>query len=206
MMTRETRGDDFNIFVMNIQTIPHPSLSTPSLLHHDERSGKNREGIAKPPYCKQFVYMIPEPLKDLLLITLLAGKQRCSVVIYVRTNFASDSLAEKLNRVGIITESVHGNKSQRTTASALRNFRDKVTDVIVATESAVSVFDMKVATVINYDLPLSAETYSKRMSRHSAARTLKTVISFCDLSEQAHLSNINSAFPDEIEMLAHNLA
>ncbi len=190
---------------MNVQSRLHPSLITPALLQHDERPVKNLEAIAKPPYCQQFVYIIPEELKDLMVITLLAGKQHCNIVIYVRTNSASDSLAEKLNREGIV-QSCSRKQEPANNGERSEKLQRQSHGRDCCNRKCGLLFDMKVTTVINYDLPLSAETYGKRMSRHSAARTLKMVISFCDLSEQAHLSNINSAFPDEIEMLAHNLA
>lgn len=160
----------------------------------------------KPTRFQQFVYVIAEPLKHVLAINLLAGKQTTNAIIYVRTNFAADSLSEKLNRAGIIAESIHENKSQRTKMRTLMNFRNKSTSVVVVTESAASAIAVEVTTIINYDLPLSADTYGKRISCHKAAGMLKRLVSFCDISEQARLSNINRAFPGKIEMLDHDLS
>lgn len=157
------------------------------------------------PTLNQLVYLIDELKKDSLTISLLEAKLANSVLIYVRTNSAADSLAEKLNRAGIIAESVHGNKSQRTKIRTLANFRNQSTNVVVATESATSVIILEADMVINYDLPLSAETYGKRLARHTADITMKTFISLCDVQEQSRLVNINRAFPGEIQLIGHSI-
>ncbi len=191
---------------MTIQTIRHQNiLSAPLSRVPDVRSPADF-AIPEPlgaSAVQQFVYVTGEQLKSPLTVKLLAARPAINVLIYVRTNFAADTLAEYLNRSGITAESVHGNKSQRTKSRTVSNFMKGSTSVIVATESAASAMDAEVSTVVNYDLPLSAETYSKRIERYSQTGKLRQVISLCDICDQPRLINIKRALPDQIQIAEH---
>lgn len=150
---------------------------------------------------QQFVCIAAEPSKASITIRLLADVQLTNVLIYVRTNFAADNLAETLNRAGVVAESIHDNKSQRTKTRTLANFKTKLTNVLVATESAAALIDMEVSTILNYDLPLSADTYTKRIATHRKSGAMNVVFSFCNSSEQSRLANIQRAVPGEIMLL-----
>lgn len=156
---------------------------------------------------RQFVYLIQESAKEALVVNILRTEQLRRVVIYVRTNSAADQVAEKLNRSGIMAESVHDNKSQRTRIRSFSNFRSNATDVLVATESAHFAFNtIEVAAIINYDLPVSAETYVERLTRHPSHNGVNAkVFSFCDKSENSSLTNINRALNGDLAVIAHNI-
>lgn len=191
---------------MTLQTIRHQNLIPEAFLQTAPTHAVSQNSITSyfnPALANQVVYRIPEHAKESLTISLLKGKFAHSVLIYVRTNFAADSLAEKMNRAGITAESVHGNKSQRTKTRTLENFRNRSTNVMVATESATSVVVLEADMIINYDLPLSADTYGKRIARHLGDGKIKTFISFFDGNEQSRFSNINRAFPGEVQLIEH---
>jgi ATP-dependent RNA helicase RhlE len=154
------------------------------------------------------VYLISEQQKAALVVNILTTEQFINTIVYVRTNFAADQLAEQLNRAGITAESIHDNKSERTKARSITHFRNKSTSVLVITESAASSISiMEVTAIINYDLPVSAETYTKRLNHHRNAAGLSTkTFSFCDKSEQGHLSNINRVLLGDIEVVEHCFA
>lgn len=156
----------------------------------------------------QFVYLISEQQKAALVVDILHTEQFFNTIVYVRTNFAADQLAETLNRAGITAESIHGNKSERTKVRSLTNFRNNSTSVLVATESAASSMNtMEVTAIINYDLPVSAETYTKRLKHHRSATGLSAkTFSLCDRSEQGNLSNINRVLLGDIEVVEHSFA
>lgn len=192
---------------MTLQTIRHQNL-IPAPLSRLDKNTVVSEDIQlghTSTALKQLVYSIDEHHKDLLTANLLKDNLAMSVLIYVRTNSAADSLAEKLNRGGMIAESVHGNKSERTKTRTLTNFRNRSTHIVVATESATSEIILEAEMIINYDLPLSAETYGKRIARHSD-KIIKMFISLCDVREQARLENINRAFPGQLQLMEHGMA
>ena len=192
---------------MTLQAISTNLVSLTSPQCTDSSSGiaassEHQNGLVK---FGQFMCEISEQSKNALAVLILANGEKTNSLIYVKTNSAADLLADKLNRAGVVAESIHENKSQRTKTRTLGNFRNGSTNVLVATESAASVVDAEVLTIINYDLPLSAETYRDRISFHNESGVLQEVFSFCDKSENDRLINIHRAFPGKIEMLQHNL-
>jgi ATP-dependent RNA helicase RhlE len=157
---------------------------------------------------QQFVYHIPNSLKTALALNLLANRQISNAIVYVKTNFAADELADKLNRAGVSSESFHDNKSQRTKLKNLSNFRDASTSVLVVTDSAASAITVtNVTTVINFDIPVSADTYVRRINYHNTIVDISLkIFSFCDSTEKGHLDNINRATLGEIQVLEHGFA
>lgn len=163
--------------------------------------------VTKLEHYRQFVYLIQESAKEALAVKILRMEQLSRAVIYVRTNSVADHLAETLNRSGITAESVHDNKSQRTNSRSFSNFLSSATDVLVATESAHFAFKtIEVDAIINYDLPVSAETYLERLTRHPGRLgIIAKVLSFCDSSEESRLTNINRVLKNNLEVIPHNI-
>lgn len=158
------------------------------------------------PEYPEFVYFISQHAKEALVIDILMREVVSNGIVYVRTNFVADQLAAALNRSGITAESVHDNKSRRTRVKSFGNFRNNSTRVLVATDSAASAMDAtKVSLIINYDLPVSAETYTKRLVQHRSltGNYIKT-LSFCDESETGNLKNINRVLDKEIGIVEHS--
>jgi ATP-dependent RNA helicase RhlE len=162
-------------------------------------------GVAGP--FRHYVYHVADALKTRLVVKVLSSETLGKTIVYVKTNFAADQLAEDLNRAGLTAQSFHENKSQRTRASSLINFTDRATSVMVVTESAaIDICLAEVTTVISYNLPVSAETYQKRLQNHSSvAGSSAKAFLFCDKSELSSLSNINRALGEDIEVLEHSL-
>ena len=158
------------------------------------------------PEYSEYVYFISQQAKEALVTDILRREEICNGIVYVRTNFAADQLASALNRAGITAESIHDNKSRRTRMKSFSNFQNNSTRVLVATESAASTMDAtEVSLIINYDLPVSAETYTKRLAQHrSLAGNHTKTLSLCDESETGNLKNINRVLDKEIDMIEHS--
>ena len=158
------------------------------------------------PEYSEFVYFISHHAKEALVTDILKREVICNGIVYVRTNFAADQLAAVLNRSGITAESFHNNKSRRTRVRSLSNFQNNSTRVLVATESAASTMDAtEVSLIINYDLPVSAETYTKRVVQHrSLTGNYTKTLSLCDESETGNLKNINRVLDKEIDVIEHS--
>ena len=154
----------------------------------------------------EFVYFTSEHAKEALVTDILRREVIGNGIVYVRTNFAADQLAAALNRAGITAESFHGNKSKRTKVKSLSNFQNNSTRVLVATESAASTIDAtEVSLIINYDLPVSAETYTQRLVQHrSLIGNYTKMLSLCDESETGNLKNINRVLDKEIDVIEHS--
>ena len=155
---------------------------------------------------QHFVYLISQNKKDALLSDILKNKETTNAIVYVRTNSAADKLAEHLNREGITAEAFHDHKIHRTGVKSLSNFKNNFTRILVVTDSAASGIDTnEVAVIVNYDLPLSAETYMKRLIHHLSPTGISTkTLSLCDASEKGQLKNINRILCNEMHVIEHS--
>ena len=116
------------------------------------------------------LYRIEKNHKKTLLIELLRKEEAGSTLVFSRTKHGADNIARILNKKGIKCESIHGNKSQNARQRALKNFKEGVSNVIVATDIAARGIDIKgLDLVVNYDLPDVAETYVHRIGRTGRA-------------------------------------
>jgi ATP-dependent RNA helicase RhlE len=122
---------------------------------------------------------------------LLKDEQIETLLIFTQMKHAADKLAKSLTRAGIVTEAIHGNKSQNARQNALRNFKNKKIRILVATDIAARGIDIDELThVLNYELPNTPETYVHRIGRTGRAGASGTALSFCDWSEKMFLRDI----------------
>jgi ATP-dependent RNA helicase RhlE len=140
---------------------------------------------------QQSVYFVEKQNKQSLLIQLLKDKTIETVLVFTQMKHSADKLARSLNKAGIRAEAIHGNKSQNARQDALKNFKNRRTRVLVATDIAARGIDIDELThVLNYELPNIPETYVHRIGRTGRAGAGGTAISFCDWSEKAFLTDI----------------
>jgi ATP-dependent RNA helicase RhlE len=148
---------------------------------------------------QQFVYFVEKQNKQSLLVHLLQDKTIESVLVFIQMKHNADKLARSLNKAGIRTEAIHGNKSQNARQAALSNFKNRKTRVLVATDIAARGIDIDELThVINYELPKEPETYVHRIGRTGRAGAKGTAISFCDWSEKISLKDIQQLIKKSI--------
>jgi ATP-dependent RNA helicase RhlE len=112
-------------------------------------------------------------------------------IVFTRTKHGANRLSEQLERAGIGSAAIHGNKSQGARERALHSFRTGATRVLVATDVAARGIDVDGIThVINFDLPNVPESYVHRIGRTGRAGALGRAISFCDEDERGLLRDI----------------
>ncbi|HLF44872.1 MAG TPA: DEAD/DEAH box helicase [Chitinophagaceae bacterium] len=151
---------------------------------------------------QQSVYYVEKQNKKSLLIQLLQDKSIESALIFTQMKHAADKLARSLNMAGIKTEAIHGNKAQNARQSALENFKNKRTRVLVATDIAARGIDIdELSHVINYELPNIPETYVHRIGRTGRAGANGVAISFCDWGEKIFLSDIEKLIKKPIPVV-----
>ena len=101
-----------------------------------------------------------------LLLHLLSEDTRVQTLVFARTKHGSDKMATFLDKSGIRTAAIHGNKSQAQRLRALKDFKAGKITVLVATDIAARGIDIdQLPKVINYDLPMVAEDYVHRIGR-----------------------------------------
>ncbi len=148
---------------------------------------------------QQLVYFVEKQNKQSLLVHLLNSKTIETVLVFTQMKHSADRLAKTLNRAGIRSEAIHGNKTQNARQTALSNFKNKKTRVLVATDIAARGIDIdELKHVINYELPNVPETYVHRIGRTGRAGADGTAISFCDWSEKIFLKDIQKLIRKDI--------
>ncbi|MCU0375472.1 MAG: DEAD/DEAH box helicase [Chitinophagaceae bacterium] len=140
---------------------------------------------------EQVVYFVEKDNKRKLLIDLLQDATIDRVLVFTRTKHGADRVVKDLLRAEIAAQAIHGNKSQNARQLALKNFKNKVTRVLVATDIAARGIDIDDLThVINYELPNIPESYVHRIGRTGRAGASGFAIAFCDAEERAYLKDI----------------
>ena len=140
---------------------------------------------------QQSVYFVEKQNKQPLLVQLLQDQTIETLLVFTQMKHSADKLSRSLNSAGIRTEAIHGNKSQNARQNALKNFKNRETRVLVATDIAARGIDIDELThVLNYELPNVPETYVHRIGRTGRAGASGIAISFCDVSEKALLTDV----------------
>ncbi|MGD8496198.1 MAG: DEAD/DEAH box helicase [Gemmatimonadales bacterium] len=110
------------------------------------------------------LYHVAEGGKRALLEHLLHGAD--SAIVFTRTKRRAKRLARQLEAAGHRAVGLQGNMSQNARDRAMKGFRSRRYDVLVATDIASRGIDVnEVAHVINYDVPNTPETYTHRIGR-----------------------------------------
>ncbi|HWL94741.1 MAG TPA: DEAD/DEAH box helicase, partial [Phycisphaerae bacterium] len=139
----------------------------------------------------QSIFHVRKKNKPVLLAHLLSGGQFTRSLVFTRTKSGANRVVRELERAGIASEAIHGNKSQAARERAIQNFKGSKTHVLVATDIAARGLDIDdISHVVNYDLPNVPETYVHRIGRTARAGASGVAVSFCDPEERPHLKAI----------------
>lgn len=139
----------------------------------------------------QKVMMVRTPEKQSRLHTILADEACQRVIVFTRTKRGADRVADRLAMAGIAAAAMHGNKAQNARQRALNDFSAGHIRVLVATDIAARGIDVSNVThVVNYEMPLDAETYVHRIGRTARKGESGIAISLCDPSERGQLRDI----------------
>ena len=139
----------------------------------------------------QKVLFVGKRDKDALLLSLLNDTDINKALIFTQMKHVANRVLKKLYNAGIHGAAIHGNKSQQARTKALEGFKRDRFRVLVATDVAARGLDVDDIThVINYDLPVEAETYVHRIGRTARAGADGNAISFCCAEDRAYLREI----------------
>jgi ATP-dependent RNA helicase DeaD len=121
-------------------------------------------------------------------------------LIFCRTKVDVDNVSEKLIRRGYDAEGIHGDISQHQRERILGKFKQKQTNVLVATDVAARGIDIISLThVINYALPQNPESYVHRIGRTGRAGKGGTAVTFVTPDEYRKLSAIKRMTKTDIQ-------
>jgi len=137
------------------------------------------------------VHPVDHSKKFDLLVHLIQTHDWNQILIFMGMKHSAERLSQKLNRAGIHSTSIHGDKSQAQRTKALDNFKKNKVRVLVGTDVASRGLDIQhLPVVINYELPNEAENYIHRIGRTGRAGNTGTAVSLVAYDETNYLDDI----------------
>jgi ATP-dependent RNA helicase RhlE len=151
----------------------------------------------------QSVYKVAAERKRALLAHIVTSRNLWQVLCFVRTKHGASRLARQLEKDGLKTTAIHGDKSQPARLEALDDFKAAKVQVMVATDVAARGLDIDdLPLVINYELPYVPEDYIHRIGRTGRAGASGEAISFCSPDEERLLTEIERMLKRSIPVAA----
>jgi ATP-dependent RNA helicase RhlE len=148
----------------------------------------------------QVVYPVHQTRKRELLSHLVKTNNWHQVLVFTRTKHGANRLAQQLERDGIESDAIHGNKSQGARTRALKRFKDNELQVLVATDIAARGIDIEeLPHVVNYDLPHVAEDYVHRIGRTGRAGASGQAVSLVSGEDRSLLTAVERLINRRIE-------
>jgi len=150
---------------------------------------------------RQVAYMVPRAHKMSALARVLDLEHPTSAIVFCRTRTEVDELTETLIGRGTRAEALHGGLSQDQRDRVMNKFRARKTDLLIATDVAARGLDVKhVSHVVNFDVPVDAESYVHRIGRTGRAGREGVAITFAEPREHRLLRNIERMTQQRIEI------
>lgn len=149
---------------------------------------------------ENIVHPVDHSRKRDLLIKLINENDWDQILVFIRMKHTANRLAEQLNKAGIHSTSIHGDKNQAQRTKALDNFKKGKVKVLVATDVASRGLDIQqLPLVVNYELPNEAENYIHRIGRTGRAGNTGKAISLVAPDEYGLLDDIEIMLGQDLE-------
>lgn len=150
----------------------------------------------------QLLYYLPKKNKTDLCLHLLRNTINGKIIIFRRTKFGVDKLAQTLLKNGYNVTSIHGDKSQSIRNKAIEDFKSKKVTILIATDVAARGIDItNVDAIINFDIPNVPETYVHRIGRTGRAGKSGIAFSFCSPDENNYIKDIEVLLEKSIKVI-----
>ena len=153
---------------------------------------------------KQMFFHVDKNKKSDLLAHMIKDERWDQVLVFSRTKHGCEKIADYLNNAGIKTGTIHGDKTQGARTKALREFKGKLVQVLVATDVAARGIDISnLPFVVNFDMPTYPNDYIHRIGRTGRAGQEGTAISFMSADEHKFLRGIEGLLKIKIDQTSH---
>jgi ATP-dependent RNA helicase RhlE len=139
----------------------------------------------------QYVHPVSRAKKKQLLAHVIKEHDWSQVLVFTRTKFGANNVAEFLCKNGINAMALHGNKSQSARTQALGGFKSGEIRALVATDIAARGIDIDdLPHVVNFEIPNVPEDYVHRIGRTGRAGAEGQAVSFVCLDEEGFMQEI----------------
>ena len=179
-------------FSTEIKQLADGLLNSPELIEV-ARSNSTNEAIA------QLIHPVDRTKKHPLLAHLIKTNDWKQVLVFTRTKHGANKLVTQLEKDGITSMAIHGNKSQSARTKALADFKAGKLTALVATDIAARGIDIdQLPHVVNYDLPNVSEDYVHRIGRTGRAGSNGLAVSLVCVDEHQMLRDIEKLIKQKL--------
>jgi superfamily II DNA/RNA helicase len=150
---------------------------------------------------EQHFYSVADDDKRRALKQIVRQRGLSQAFVFVNSKLGCARLARSLEREGMNTTALHGDKSQDERLKALDAFKQGKVDLLVATDVAARGLDIKdVPAVFNFDVPFNAEDYVHRIGRTGRAGQSGLAVTFVSGSDTRLVGDIEKLLKRKIEL------
>ncbi len=149
----------------------------------------------------QVIHPVGRGKKKALLAHIINEQNWSQVLVFTRTKFGANNVAEFLEKNGITAMALHGNKSQAARTQALAGFKSGEVRALVATDIAARGIDIDdLPHVVNYEIPNISEDYVHRIGRTGRAGADGAAVNLVCLDEEGFMQDIERFTKQNIEV------
>ena len=139
----------------------------------------------------QVIHPVGRGKKKQVLLHIIQEHDWSQVLVFTRTKFGANNVAEFLTKNGVQAMALHGNKSQSARTQALAGFKSGDVRALVATDIAARGIDIdELPHVVNYESPNVSDDYVHRIGRTGRAGASGQAVSLVCMDEEGFMMDI----------------
>jgi ATP-dependent RNA helicase RhlE len=147
----------------------------------------------------QVIHPVGRGKKKDVLLHIIQKHDWSQVLVFTRTKFGANNVADFLTKNGVKAMALHGNKSQTARTQALAGFKSGEIRALVATDIAARGIDIEdLPHVVNFEIPNVSEDYVHRIGRTGRAGASGEAVSLVCLDEEGFMMDIERFTKQEI--------
>lgn len=147
----------------------------------------------------QVIHPVGRGKKKQVLLHIIQEHNWSQVLVFTRTKFGANNVADFLTKNGVNAMALHGNKSQSARTQALAGFKSGDIRALVATDIAARGIDIdELPHVVNYEIPNVPEDYVHRIGRTGRAGASGEAVSLVCMDEEGFMMEIERFTKQEI--------
>ena len=147
----------------------------------------------------QVIHPVGRNKKKDVLLHIIQKHDWSQVLVFTRTKFGANNVADFLTKNGVKSMALHGNKSQTARTQALAGFKSGEIRALVATDIAARGIDIEdLPHVVNFEIPNVSEDYVHRIGRTGRAGANGEAVSLVCLDEEGFMMDIERFTKQEI--------
>ncbi len=190
-------------------TMPEPIRRITKRFMQDPQEVKIQSTQRTNPDITQICWFVRGYRKNEALLRFLEVEDFDAAILFTRTKTGTLDVTELLEKHGFRAAALNGDMTQQLREQTLDRLRNGSLDILVATDVAARGLDVeRISLVVNYDIPLDAESYVNRIGRTGSAGRAGRAILFVEPKERRLLGNIERLMKkpiDEVDVPNHEI-